>query len=62
MNQYVLEVNQLSKQFDSHFSLEDISFQVKPGYIVGVIGENGAGRKQKSKRTDCLRIRSRDSR
>ncbi len=44
MNQYVLEVNQLGKQFDSHFSLEDISFQVEPGYIVGLIGENGAGK------------------
>lgn len=44
MNQYVLEVNQLSKKFDCHFGLEDISFQIEPGYIVGLIGENGAGK------------------
>lgn len=44
MNAYVLEVNQLSKKFDSHFQLEDISFQIQPGYIVGLIGENGSGK------------------
>ncbi|WP_232696895.1 ABC transporter ATP-binding protein [Brevibacillus daliensis] len=39
----VLEVNHLSKQFDT-FSLEDVSFQLPKGSIMGFVGENGAGK------------------
>src|SRR5690606_24275564 len=40
---YVLEVEGLSKKFDD-FQLKDISFKLKPGYIMGFIGANGSGK------------------
>lgn len=39
----ILEVSHVSKKFKS-FSLEDFSFDVKLGRIVGFIGRNGAGK------------------
>lgn len=38
-----IEVKQLSKTYDD-FKLEDISFNIKEGTIMGLIGENGAGK------------------
>ncbi|MCF6462129.1 ABC transporter ATP-binding protein [Clostridium sp. Cult1] len=40
---YILEVNNLRKEF-KNFTLEDISFNLEPGYIMGFIGPNGAGK------------------
>lgn len=40
---YILEVNNLRKEF-RNFTLEDISFKLEPGYIMGFIGPNGAGK------------------
>lgn len=39
----ILEVKNLSKSYKD-FALNDISFQVKKGYIMGFIGPNGAGK------------------
>lgn len=39
----LLEVKQLAKKLGS-FALEDISFSLEPGYIMGVIGVNGSGK------------------
>lgn len=39
----ILEVSNLSKDFKD-FSLQDISFNLKKGYIMGFIGPNGAGK------------------
>lgn len=39
----VLEINGLSKVYED-FKLENISFNIKKGEIVGFIGENGAGK------------------
>lgn len=39
----ILEIKNLRKQYDS-FTLNDISFNVKKGYIMGFIGPNGAGK------------------
>ena len=39
----VLKVEKLNKQYPS-FSLKDVSFEVKPGEIMGFIGRNGAGK------------------
>ncbi|MDQ2640398.1 MAG: ABC transporter ATP-binding protein [Pseudomonadota bacterium] len=39
-----VSTSQLSKAFGSHFVLRDISTQVQPGDVVGVIGKNGAGK------------------
>lgn len=43
MNTNALVVSGLTKKYN-HFSLHDISFAVPKGTIVGLIGENGAGK------------------
>ena len=40
---YILKVKNLRKQF-KNFTLDDISFKLEPGYIMGFIGPNGAGK------------------
>ncbi|BCN28863.1 ABC transporter [Anaeromicropila herbilytica] len=40
---YSLEVKDLSKRYNT-FALNNVSFNLKPGSIMGFIGENGAGK------------------
>ena len=40
----VIEAENLSKGFDDTLLIDDLSFKVSPGAIVGVIGPNGAGK------------------
>jgi ATP-binding cassette ChvD family protein len=40
----VVEVEHLSKGYDGKLLIEDLTFQLPPGGIVGVIGGNGAGK------------------
>ena len=40
----ILEVKQLSKQFDSHSIIQNVSFSVPQGCIFGFLGQNGAGK------------------
>jgi ABC-2 type transport system ATP-binding protein len=40
----IVEVRQLSKHFGDFAALEDVSFTISPGSIVGLIGPNGAGK------------------
>ena len=39
----ILQVNNLTKQYDG-FKLDHVSFSVPKGAIMGLIGENGAGK------------------
>ena len=40
----VIQVESLSKKFDDKLLIDNLSFEVPPGAIVGVIGANGAGK------------------
>ena len=40
----VIEVSRLTKMYDGFRAVDDLSFDVRPGEIVGLIGPNGAGK------------------
>lgn len=40
----MIQINHVSKSFGSHKVLDDVSINIKPGSIYGIIGENGAGK------------------
>ena len=50
-NKYILSINGMSKSFGRNKVLKHISLNVKPGTIMGLMGENGAG---KSTMMKCL--------
>ncbi|MFN8928847.1 MAG: ATP-binding cassette domain-containing protein, partial [Alphaproteobacteria bacterium] len=39
-----LVIESVSKSYGRHVVLDDVSFQLKPGEIFGLIGLNGAGK------------------
>ena len=39
----ILTVQNLCKQYEK-FALQNVSFKLEPGYIMGFIGKNGAGK------------------
>ena len=43
-NQYIIEVEDLTKQFGSFTAVDHITFEVKRGEIFGFLGANGAGK------------------
>lgn len=40
----MIEIHSLSKKFGSFYALDQISFQVMPGSVFGLVGSNGAGK------------------
>ena len=44
MSNYILETQQICKFFSQNQVLHDISFQLKSGEIMALMGENGAGK------------------
>ena len=43
-NKYILSINGMSKSFGRNKVLKHIDLNVKPGTIMGLMGENGAGK------------------
>ena len=50
-DEYILEIEKLSKSFGKNHVLKDINLKVKKGSVMGLMGENGAG---KSTMMKCL--------
>jgi methyl-galactoside transport system ATP-binding protein len=50
-NEYVLELNQISKEFPGVKALDQVTLKVRPGTVHALMGENGAG---KSTLMKCL--------
>lgn len=44
MNEPILEMKNISKNFGSVIALKNVNLEVYPGEIRGLIGENGSGK------------------
>ncbi len=44
MSENIIEVNNVSKKFDEHYALKEISFNIDKNGIYGILGPNGAGK------------------
>lgn len=44
MSKTILDVRHLQKGYKNHPVLSDVTFQIKQGHILGLIGKNGAGK------------------
>ena len=51
LNEYILEMNHISKSFPGVKALDDVNLKVRPGSVHALVGENGAG---KSTLMKCL--------
>jgi ABC-type multidrug transport system ATPase subunit len=39
-----IRIEKISKKFGSMWALEEVSLELEPGQVVGVLGANGAGK------------------
>lgn len=44
MSEAIIEITNLTRQFGNKKALDNVSLQVKPGTVMGLVGENGAGK------------------
>ncbi len=44
MSNLVLELREVTKQYEGHLAVDHLSFQVKKGVLFGLLGPNGAGK------------------
>ena len=44
MQDYILEMRNITKEFPGVKALDNVSFQVRRGEIKALVGENGAGK------------------
>ncbi len=44
MSAHVIEVQSLSRRFGKSLALDQISFDIQPGWVYGLVGANGAGK------------------
>lgn len=44
MTEYVVDVQDLSRQFGKTRALDDVTIQLEPGYVYGLVGANGQGK------------------
>lgn len=40
----IIQISHLSKRYDSHLALNNVTLEVYPGQVIGYIGPNGAGK------------------
>ena len=44
MDNYCIELNHVTKRFGNFTAVNDISLQLTPGKVYGIVGPNGAGK------------------
>ena len=44
MQDYILQMEHITKRFSGVIALDDVNFQVRRGEIHALVGENGAGK------------------
>ena len=43
MEEVMIKISSLTKRFGDHVAVDNLSFEVRPGEVLGFLGPNGAG-------------------